>query len=118
MGNCNGNCGSCGGCARELTLTAPELELLRELGQIPFLPVGRRVSSLTPIDPESPTEERSLVLEVLEKKGLISLDYDKPISGLTEKDYGDLPLRGSMALTQRGQTVLELVEYQGIEGEA
>lgn len=38
---CNGNCGGCTGCARELVLTEPEIGLLRELGQIPFLPVAR-----------------------------------------------------------------------------
>ena len=25
MGNCNGNCASCGGCAKELLLSQPEL---------------------------------------------------------------------------------------------
>ena len=54
----------------------------------------------------------SLLLEVLEKKGLISVDYDKPLGGFD--GYGDYPVKGSMALTQRGQQVLELLEYQGV----
>ena len=41
-------------------------------------------------------------------------DYDKPLKGMEETAYGAYPVRGSMALTQRGQKVLELMEYQGI----
>ena len=53
-----------------------------------------------------------LALLCLEKKGLISLDYDQPLGGC---DYGAYPLRGSFALTARGQRVLELLEIQGIQ---
>ena len=56
----------------------------------------------------------SLILQCLEKKGLISLDYDKPLRGFDEKAYEAYPIRGSMALTERGQKVMELLEYQGI----
>ena len=39
MGACNGNCGGCAGCARELVLTELEIGLLRELAYPPwFLP--------------------------------------------------------------------------------
>ena len=113
---CNGNCGGCTGCARELVLTEPEIGLLRELGQIPFLPVARQLGDLTPVYLEAgDREQMSLVLQALEKKGLISLDYDKPLAGYT--GYGDYPIKGSMALTQRGQQVLELMEYQGVQAE-
>ncbi len=114
MANCNGNCASCSGCGRELTLTKEELDFLRELGTIPFLPVGRRPDDPTPICPGG-NEETSQVLLLLEKKGLISLDYDKPLSGASEEEYRGCPLRGSMALTARGCRVLELLEYQGAE---
>ena len=57
------------------------------------------------------------VLQTLEKKGLISLDYDKPLAGFDEAAYAAYPIRGSMALTERGQKVLELMEYQGITAE-
>ena len=110
MGQCGGNCAACSGCARELVLSEGEIAILRELAQYAFLPVARTPADETPIDPENPQRE-SLLLQILEKKGLISLDYDKPLSGC---DYGSYPIRGSMALTQRGQTVLELMEYQGI----
>ena len=114
MANCSGNCGSCSGCARELTLTRQELSFLNALAQIPFLPVARNMGDLTPIyleEGEDKMEEYSLILQCLEKKGLISLDYDLPIRGC---DYGAYPIRGSLALTQRGQSVLELLQIQGI----
>ena len=117
MGACNGNCGGCAGCARELVLTELEIGLLRELGQIPFLPVARQLGDLTPVYLESgDREQMSLVLLALEKKGLISLDYDKPLPRM-ETAYAAYPIQGSMALTERGQKVLELMEYQGIQPE-
>ena len=78
MGNCNGNCGGCSGCARELTLSEAEIDFLRRLGEVAFLPVARQLGDLTPIYPETDAAENmSLILELLEKKGLISLDYDR-----------------------------------------
>ena len=47
-------------------------------------------------------------------KGLISLDFDKPLKGFDMSAYAAYPIHGSLALTQRGQTVLELLDYQGI----
>ena len=116
MGNCSGNCASCGGCARELSLTQPELDVLQLLGQIPFLPVARTMGDLTPVCLEFPgdQEQNSLVLQCLETKGLISLDFTLPLRGFDDSAYAPWPIRGSMALTARGQQVLELVEYQGI----
>ena len=112
---CGHDCGSCGGCGGgALELTEQEVELLGRFAQIPFLPVARQLSDLTPVYPEADAPENmSLLLQVLEKKGLISLDYDKPLAGYA--GYGDYPLKGSMALTQRGQQVLALLEYQGAE---
>jgi hypothetical protein len=46
---------------------------------------------------------------------LISIDYDLPLKGATGKTYETYPIRGSFALTARGQRVLELLEMQGIE---
>ena len=118
MGNCCGNCGSCAGCARELVLTGKEIDFLKKLGQIPFLPVARNLGDLTPVYLEDgDREEMSLILQCLEKKGLISLDFDKPLRGFDQSAYACYPIRGSMALTERGQKVLEMMEYQGIQGE-
>jgi len=114
MGNCSGNCASCGGCARELVLTQKEIDFLNILGQYAFLPVARTMGDLTPVYLEDGDgEEMSLLLQCLEKKGLISLDYDKPLSGFDMAAYAAYPIRGSMALTERGQKVLELLELQG-----
>lgn len=112
--SCNGNCASCTGCARELELTEKELEFLKILGEVAFLPVARNMGEPDPVFPENNTEEFSLVLQCLEKKGLISLDYHLTLKGYSHPDYDRFPIRGSMALTERGQKVLELVEYQGI----
>ena len=118
MGHCSGNCGSCSGCARELVLTQGEIEFLNTLGQFAFLPVARSMGDLTPVYLEDDAQpDMSLLLQCLEKKGLISLDYDKPLQGFDEKAYISYPIRGSMALTERGQKVLEMLEYQGIQQE-
>ena len=111
------NCsGGCGGCARELSMTEGELEMLRTLSQIPFLPIARKIDDSTPIyleDTDRSPEEYSLILQLLEKKNLISLDFDRPLKNhFPSPDY---PIHGSMALTARGQSVLELLEIQGIQ---
>lgn len=112
--SCCGNCGSCSGCARELTLTQKEMDFLNLLGQVAFLPVARRAGDTVPIFLEQgDAAENSLLLQCLEKKGLISLDYDKPLKGYDMSAYATYPLQGSMALTERGQKVLELLEIQG-----
>ena len=116
MSNCSGNCGACSGCARELVLTEKEVKFLRELGCVAFLPVARKMGDLTPVyleEGEERAAEYEKLLLVLEKKGLISLDFDKPLKGFDDAAYADYPVRGSMALTERGQKVLEMLEYQG-----
>ena len=121
---CSGNCSSCadcsgcGGCARELVITKKELAFMQELGQVAFLPVTRTMGDLTPVYLESgDQEENSLLLQCLEKKGLISLDYDKPLRGFDYSAYSAYPICGSMALTERGQKVLEMLDMQGISEE-
>ena len=116
-GNCCGSCGSCaasGGC---MELTAGEIEMLQTLSQTPFLPVARRLGDDTPVyleEKEKTQEEYSLILQCLEKRGLISIDYDKPLKNFDASAYEAYPVRGSFALTLRGQQVLELLELQGI----
>ena len=116
--SCSGNCGSCGGCARELTLTEGELHLLDTLSEIPFLPVARKMGDLDPVYLEEnrySVEEYSLILQCLEKRGMISIDYDKPLKSFNDSAYASYPVRGSFALTQRGQQVVELLDVQGID---
>lgn len=114
-GNC-GSCGGCGGCDRSLTMTEGEMEVLSTLAQIPFLPIGRRMDDVSPVYLEENAytqEEYTLILQCLEKKGLITLDFDKPLKNADYSRYSHLPIHGSMALTARGQQVLETLDLQG-----
>ena len=116
-GNCCGNCGSCGSCGGCMELTAGELDMLQTLAQIPFLPVARKLGEDVPVyleDTEKSQEEYSLILQCLEKRGLISIDYDQPLKNFNAAAYEGYPIWGSFALTARGQQVLELLQLQGI----
>lgn len=117
-----GSCGSCGGCAPSdgaLYLTALELTLLTRFGQTPFFPVGHDLALTAPVclEWEEETDAVSAALAGLRAKGLIEIDADLPLSGFSYDGYDALARHGSMALTARGQQVLELIEVQGI-GEA
>ena len=120
-GNCSGNCGGCSGCTGcggSMELSRGEIEMLLTLGQIPFLPVARKMGEDIPVyleDDRCTREEYSLILQCLEKRGLISIDYTQPLKGFDDSAYAEYPIRGSFALTQRGQQVLELLEWQGID---
>lgn len=120
MSHCDtcGSCGSCGGCGGALTITEGELEILQTLGQIPFLPIARTMADPAPVyleeDAHSP-EEYTAILQHLEKKGLVSLDFDQPLKNADYTAYQGCPIHGSMALTQRGQQVLDLLDRQGVE---
>jgi len=112
-GNCCGSCGSCG----ELILSEGEIRLLQTLAQFPFLPVARRADDMTPVYLEETaytTEEYSLILQCLEKRNLIRMDYDQPLSGFAYAAYSGYPVHGSIALTQRGQQALDIIEIQGV----
>ena len=119
--HCGGSCGGCSGCSGcggAMELTRGEIDMLLKLGQIPFLPVARRMGDENPVyleDAERSVEEYGLILLCLEKRGLISLDYDKPLKSFDDAAYADYPIRGSFALTARGQQVVELLEMQGVE---
>ena len=117
-GGCGGNCGGCTGCSASMELTAGEMEVLQTLGQYSFLPVARRREDMVPVyleDSALSREEYSLILQCLEKRGLIDISYDAPLKGADMSAYVGYPIHGSMGLTQRGQQVLELLEMQGIE---
>lgn len=118
--SCGGNCPSCGGCGGALFLTPGEIAMLRRLGQIPFLPIARRIDTVDPVyleETDKSVTEYGLILMCLEKKGLISLDFDRPLAGVDDSAYAAYPIRGSMALTARGQSVLDLLELQGAQEE-
>ncbi len=119
MSNC-GNCGKCGceSCGGCLELTAGEVALLEQLGQYAFLPVARLAGDMTPVYGEAgelSAEECSILLQLLERKNLISLDYDQPLKAYAADWYLAYPVRGSFALTRRGQQVLDQLQTQGIQ---
>lgn len=114
---CNESCAGCGGCGKALELTRQELDLLRTLAQIPFLPVARRSDDMTPVyleEQQYSREEYSLILQILEKKALIDIDYTAPLKGFDMSAYAGYPVHGTVALTARGQTVIDLIEKQGV----
>ena len=118
MSNCGSCCGNCDGCSGAMELTEGEIRMLLKLGQIPFLPVARKMSDDIPVyleDTEESPADYSLILQCLEKRGLISIDYDQPLAGFDDAAYAAYPIRGSFALTLRGQQVVDLLEYQGIQ---
>ncbi len=116
MGGCGNCCGSCGLCG-ELVLAPGEIDMLKKLSQIPFLPVAREAYIDTPVylgDDDYSNADASQILRCLEKRSLITIDYDKPLKGF---DYEKYPLRGSIALTAKGQEVIETLEIQGLQEE-
>ena len=109
----------CGGCPSQngtLFLTQEELEALLRFSQLPFLPVARRAGGESPLlldEPRDPSLDAAL--EGLRQKGLVQVDEDLPLSNFNYAPFGDFAHRGSAALTQTGQTALELLEIQGAE---
>ena len=118
MGKCCGNCDHCGGCAGELVLSQPELDFLNDLAANAFLPVARTGGDNRPVyleDDKQTREQYTLILICLEKKGLISIDFDKPLQGADMSAYSQYPIHGSVALTARGQEVLDVLDKQGFK---
>lgn len=116
--NCAGGCSSCGGCGAALELGPGEAALLEKLGQFSFLPVARKADDMTPIyreDTDFPEETYSLIIQLLEKKQLICLDYT-PLKGTDMSAYTGYPVHGSMGLTHRGQQILEQLQLLGTGG--
>ncbi len=110
--HCSGDCTHCAGCGAAYVLTEGEVQVLRLLGELAFLPVARRADDLKPIwCGEDAPEEADAILQCLEKKNLITIDFDLPLKGFD--GYGKYPLKGSAALTLQGQQVLDALEIQG-----
>ena len=101
-----------------MVLTEREINLLECLAQIPFLPVARKADTMDGVYLDEPAEDKwTPVLACLEKKGLIDVDYHAPLSGFDYGAYKGYPVHGSMALTARGQSVIELMQLQGLREE-
>lgn len=117
-GSCGG-CGSCGSCSPgdSLYLTETEGAILEQLEVLAFLPAAFRASGKHPICLDCPGDREAVsdALTSLAGKGLITLDPDLPLQGFAYPDYEGWPRHGSLALTARGQAVLELLAIQGAE---
>ena len=115
MAQCEGCSGGCCENCGSLTLGPDEVAILQKLGQIPFWPVARKADDMTPVfreDSDFSEAEYSLIIQLLEKKQLIYLDYT-PLKGADMSAYTGYPVHGSMGLTQRGQQALEQLETLG-----
>lgn len=114
------HCHSCPGCGKSLSLTAEEIQLLYKFAQTPFIGAARRIDDATPVyleDTAFTPEEYGILFTLLEKKGLITIDFDRPLKNADYSLYTGYPILGSMALTARGQQVLDLLEVQGYTSE-
>lgn len=117
---CSGSCGKsgCRGCGGAMELSEGEIFFLQLLGQYSFLPVARRREDMIPYyleDTRCTPEEYSLIIQCLEKRGLVDLDYRTPLAGADMSAYEAYPVHGSVALTEKGWDILELIELQGYE---
>ena len=94
-----------------------EIDILRELAVCPFLPVGLNSRTGEPFCLEFPDMDEKIVplaLSVLEKRGFIRVDYDIPLAGFAYEGYEVCFRRGSLALTAKGQDVIERLAVQGV----
>ena len=100
---CKGGCSGCGGCpgAGSLELTQPEVDFLRLLGQVAFLPIARKMGDEMPVCLENGLPDAAQTSRVL-------------LKGAAYERYAAYPVQGSVALTARGIRGLEVLEYQGI----
>ena len=114
--SCGGCAGGCGGCrSRVLLLTEPELRLLRQLGELAFLPAACTRTDETPVylDGSGNRAETSAAILALQIKRLISVDFALPRKGFDYAGYEAWPIRGSMALTAAGQEARDSLDIQG-----
>lgn len=113
MSGCENCCKNCGGCG-DLVLSEIEIELLHTLAQLAFLPLGQNASGepLYLEEQAHTAEEYTNALLCLEKRRLISLDYNAPLKNQDYSPYGRV--QGSFALTEKGQQIVEILDIQGI----
>lgn len=124
--NCLNKCmlycqqGCCGTCCRGVTclnLTQNELDLLRQLAQTPFLPVGYQPDLEVPVYLEADKADAAaygMAIIGLLQKCLISLDYNCPLLNYKYEGYESCTRKGSFALTAAGQQAIETLAIQGI----
>lgn len=101
-----------------MVLSQQEINLLFRFSQVPFLPVAMDDGTSLPVYSDDDLDFSSSCGEAilgLAQKGLISLDFDLPLTNYDYAAYEQYPQRGSMALTAKGQDTLDLMEYQSFK---
>ena len=113
-GGCSAGCGGCG--SGDMYLSELEITILTRFAETPFYPVGHDMALTRPVclEWDEPEGDVSDALEALQRKGLIEIDADEPLRGFSYGGYEKFQRHGSMALTARGQLVLDLMDIQGI----
>lgn len=114
------HCGRCcGSMCESYSCTVPlsdgETEMLMELAQFSFLPVASDDHG-KPVYRESTARSEAdyaVILLDMQKRGLIRIDYDIPLSNYEYRLYSDCSHFGSIALTRHGQGVAAQIEIQG-----
>lgn len=96
-----------------IPLSPMEKEILKQFAVTPFLPIASNGHFPVCYEFSISTPEAGNLLQKLEKRGLIRIDYDIPLSGYDYSKYSDYSLCGSMALTGLGQDMLDDMEFEG-----
>ena len=108
---CNHGTG-CSGCQQNTVLNPLESSLLDIFSMTPFLPVAidRQSGRMLLTDPELEPNAATLALRMLQRRGLVRVDADLPLSNADYSGYEGWA-HGSAALTVRGQDMLDTLEY-------
>ena len=105
-------CGACcgGGCGTLPEALSPgERQLLELFGQLAFLPLVRHRESglVTLLGTDLSESAGRLLLSLLQRRGLVRLDGDLPLTNYDYSAWGGAWERGSAALTAAGQDALD-----------
>lgn len=98
-------------------MTPAEIAILKRLAETPFLPLVKKNHTGDQFMPVSEfiSPEYRIALLALNNKGLISMDADFPLSNFDYSEYLKQYKCGSIALTGKGQAVIDVIEVQGMD---
>lgn len=114
-GGCT-QCGGCSGCG-SIALTQSQLDVLARFAVMPFYPAGYMLPDDAPVCLDFCTPEEMQALQSLIAQRLISSDPYETVAGADLSGYRSFQLHGSVALTRRGQQVIEQLDMQGLDDE-
>ena len=105
-------CGGCSGCHSCRNLTLLEIELLDHFAVIPFLPIAvdSRSGKTVIVDAGLNSEAACLALHFLQRKGLVQINADMPLSNTDYSKFDGFSC-GSAALTALGAEILDDLEF-------